>query len=101
MVACQVEAGSCAQVTTTGIRPATQARTYYSWLQRLGHIISCARIFAGARYSQQMRASSGTDGVVRHEMPRGITAIGVFLFFGVTMASLAGGDIELAEHIPR
>ena len=32
--------------------------------------------------------SSGIDGVVRHEMPRGITAIGVFLFFGATMASL-------------
>lgn len=43
-------------------------------------------------YSQQMRdyPSSGTDTVVRGEMPRGITAIGVFLFFGATMASLAG-----------
>jgi len=43
-------------------------------------------------YSQQMRdyPSSGTDAVVRDEMPRGITTIGVFLFFGATMASLAG-----------
>jgi len=43
-------------------------------------------------YSQQMRdyPSSGTDAVARDEMPRGITAVGVFLFFGATMASLAG-----------
>src|SRR5579864_5783433 len=33
---------------------------------------------------------SGTDKVGGHDMPRGITAIGVFLFFGATMASLAG-----------
>ncbi len=34
------------------------------------------------------------DGVVRHEMPRGITAVGVFLFFGATMASLAGATLS-------
>ena len=33
--------------------------------------------------------SSGTDKVVRHEVPRGITAVGAFLFFGAIMASLA------------
>ena len=36
------------------------------------------------------RPSSGTDKVVGHQMPRGITAVGVFLFFGATMASFAG-----------
>jgi len=36
------------------------------------------------------RPNSGTDKVVGHQMPRGITAVGVFLFFGATMASLAG-----------
>jgi hypothetical protein len=43
-------------------------------------------------YSQQMRErpSSATYKVVRHEMPRGIIAIAIFLFFGATMASLAG-----------
>jgi hypothetical protein len=35
-------------------------------------------------------ASTGTDEVVRHKMSRGIIAIGVFLFFGATMAVLAG-----------
>ena len=36
------------------------------------------------------RPSSGADTVVGHQMPRGITAVGVFLFFGATMASFAG-----------
>ena len=36
------------------------------------------------------RPSSGTDKVAGHELPRGMTAVGVFLFFGATMASLAG-----------
>ncbi len=46
-------------------------------------------------YSQQMRdyPSSGTDAVARDEMPRGITAVGLFLFFGATMASLAGARL--------
>ena len=36
-------------------------------------------------------SSSGNNNkVAGHEMPRGITAVGVFLFFGATMASLAG-----------
>jgi len=34
--------------------------------------------------------SPGANGVVPHEAPRGIFAIGVFLLFGSTMASLAG-----------
>ena|SRR2546426_8046563 len=34
--------------------------------------------------------SSGTDKVGGQDMPRGITVVGVFLFFGATMASLAG-----------
>jgi len=33
---------------------------------------------------------SGTEDFARHELPRGTFAIGVFLFFGATMASLAG-----------
>jgi|SRR5208282_1445173 hypothetical protein len=37
---------------------------------------------------------SGIDGYVRHEMPRGLTAVGVFLFFGATMASLAGATLS-------
>jgi hypothetical protein len=36
------------------------------------------------------RSSYGTDKVAGHAMPCGITAVGVFLFFGATMASLAG-----------
>jgi hypothetical protein len=36
------------------------------------------------------RPSSGTDKVPGQQMPRGITAVGVFLFFGATMASFAG-----------
>jgi len=40
--------------------------------------------------------NSGIDGVVRYEMPRGITAVGVFLFFGVVArrgaAAGFGGD---------
>jgi hypothetical protein len=36
---------------------------------------------------------SGTE-VVRHEMPRGINAIGVYLFFGATMASLVGATLS-------
>ena len=36
------------------------------------------------------RPSSGTDKVVGHQIPRGITAVGVFLFFGATKASFAG-----------
>jgi hypothetical protein len=41
-------------------------------------------------------SSSGVDGVVQHEMPRGITAIGVFLFFGATRASVAGATLTWA-----
>ena len=33
---------------------------------------------------------SGTDKADGYKMPRGIPAVGVFLFFGATMASLAG-----------
>jgi hypothetical protein len=33
---------------------------------------------------------SGTDKVDGYKMPRGITAVGVFLFFGAAMASIAG-----------
>ena len=33
---------------------------------------------------------SGTDKADGHKMPRGITAVGVFLFFGAAMASIAG-----------
>ena len=36
------------------------------------------------------RPSSGADKVPGQQMPRGITAVGVFLFFGATMASFAG-----------
>ena len=36
------------------------------------------------------RPSSGTDKVPGQQMPRGITAVGAFLFFGATMASFAG-----------
>ena len=36
------------------------------------------------------RPSSGNDKIAGRELPRGITAVGVFLFFGATMASLAG-----------
>jgi hypothetical protein len=48
------------------------------------------------RYSQRMRDcfSSGTDKVVRRKMPRGITPVGVFLFFGASMASLAGATLS-------
>jgi hypothetical protein len=42
------------------------------------------------RYSQQMLIGPGTDKLVRDEMPRGISAVGGFLFFGATMASIAG-----------
>ena len=47
-------------------------------------------------YSQQMQdcVSSGNGKVVLHEIPRGITAIGAFLFFGATMASLAGATLS-------
>jgi hypothetical protein len=38
--------------------------------------------------------SSVTEGVVRRAVPRGINAIGVFLFFGAAMASLAGGTLS-------
>jgi hypothetical protein len=43
-------------------------------------------------YSQQMRdgLTHGADNV---EMPRGITAVGAFLLFGATMASLAGATL--------
>ena len=34
--------------------------------------------------------SSGTDTADGFKMPHGITAVGVFLFFGATMASIAG-----------
>src|SRR5258708_6458802 len=33
---------------------------------------------------------SGTDKADAYKMPRGITTVGVFLFFGATMASIAG-----------
>jgi hypothetical protein len=36
----------------------------------------------------------GTDKIVRHGIPRGITATGVFLFFGAAMASLAGTTLS-------
>ena len=39
------------------------------------------------------RLSTGTNKVVRHEMPRGTTAVGAFLFFGAIMASLAGATL--------
>ena len=35
-------------------------------------------------------SGSGTDKADGYKMPRGITAVGVFLFFGATMASIAG-----------
>jgi hypothetical protein len=34
--------------------------------------------------------SSDAEKVTGHQMPRGITPVGIFLFFGATMASLAG-----------
>jgi hypothetical protein len=37
-----------------------------------------------------MQDGSGTDKADGYKMPRGIAAVGVFLFFGATMASLAG-----------
>ena len=40
------------------------------------------------------RASTGSGGVVRHKMPRGLIAIGVFLFFGAAMASFAGATLS-------
>lgn len=36
------------------------------------------------------RDHSDVDMVVRRNSPRGVSAIGIFLFFGATMASLAG-----------
>ena len=45
-----------------------------------------------SRYSQQMRDSL-THGTDKVEMPRGITAVGAFLFFGATMASVAGATL--------
>src|SRR6202158_1596493 len=39
------------------------------------------------------RLSTSTNKVVRHEMPRGTTAVGAFLFFGAIMASLAGATL--------
>jgi hypothetical protein len=38
--------------------------------------------------------NSGIGGVLPYELPRGITAVGVFLFFGATMASLAGATLS-------
>jgi hypothetical protein len=38
--------------------------------------------------------NSDIGGVVRHEMPRGITAVGVLVFFGATMASLAAATLS-------
>ena len=38
----------------------------------------------------QDSSGSGTDKADGYKMPRGITAVGVFLFFGATMASIAG-----------
>lgn len=35
-------------------------------------------------------SGSGTDEADGYKMPRGITAVGVFLFFGAAMASIAG-----------
>lgn len=37
-----------------------------------------------------MQDGSGTEKADVHKMPRGITAVGVFLFFGAAMASIAG-----------
>ena len=39
------------------------------------------------------RPSSSTDKAVGHEMPRGIIAVGIFFFFGATMASVAGATL--------
>jgi len=39
-------------------------------------------------------SGSGTENIPGHEMPRGITAVGVFLFFGATMATLAGTTLS-------
>src|SRR5260370_7651240 len=36
------------------------------------------------------RPGFGTDKADAYKMPRGITTVGVFLFFGATMASIAG-----------
>src|SRR5579864_7336711 len=49
-----------------------------------------------SRYSEQMRKypGPGTDKIVRHGIPRGMTATGVFLFFGAAMASLAGTTLS-------
>jgi len=43
-------------------------------------------------YSQRMRGRhhSSVDMVIRRDSPRGVSAVGIFLFFGATMASLAG-----------
>jgi hypothetical protein len=41
----------------------------------------------------QDRLSTGTNKVVRHEMPRGTIGVGAFLFFGAIMASLAGATL--------
>src|ERR1700745_1174394 len=40
-------------------------------------------------------AGSATDKCGGYKMPRGITAVGVFLFFGATMASIAGTTLTL------
>lgn len=39
-------------------------------------------------------SGSGTENIPGHEMPRGITAVGVFLFFGATMATLSGTTLS-------
>ena len=43
-------------------------------------------------YSQRMwgRHHAAVDLVVRRDSPRGVSAVGIFLFFGAAMASLAG-----------
>ena len=38
-------------------------------------------------------SGSGTDKADGYKMPRGITAVGVFLFFGAAMASIAGATL--------
>jgi len=39
------------------------------------------------------RGSTDTDKIVRRKMSSGITAVGIFLFFGAIMASLAGATL--------
>src|ERR1700732_2932390 len=69
-------------------QPATQVSTF-------AHIVSFPQPCGGSRDSLSMlnRPNSGNDEVISREIPRGITALGAFLFFGATMASLAGATL--------